>query len=44
MLFAAEAFLAMRGGAPPFCAKLDHYNNKRCIFRHGSNPSKGTIA
>jgi aquaporin Z len=34
MLFAAEAFLAMRRGAPPFCAKLDHNNNQRCIFHH----------
>src|SRR5581483_7031427 len=34
MLFAAEAFLAMRGGAAPFCAKLDHHNHKRCIFHH----------
>ncbi len=35
MLFAAEAFLWMRKGAPPFCAKLHHANNKRCIFHHG---------
>ncbi len=35
MLFAAEAFLGTRGGAPPFCAKLHHDNNKRCIFHHG---------
>ncbi len=34
MLLAGEAFLAMRRGAPPFCAKLDHHNNKRCIFHH----------
>jgi aquaporin Z len=38
MLVAAEVFLRSRGGAPPFCAKLDHANNKRCIFRHGRLP------
>jgi aquaporin Z len=38
MLVAAEVFLRSRGGAPPFCAKLDHANNKRCIFRHGVVP------
>jgi aquaporin Z len=38
MLFAAEVFLRARGGAPPFCAKLHHANNKRCIFRHGTPP------
>jgi len=36
MLVAAEAFLHARGGVPPFCAKLHHTNNKRCIFRHGT--------
>ena len=36
MLVAAEVFLRARGGAPPYCAKLDHANNKRCIFRHGT--------
>jgi aquaporin Z len=35
MLFAAEAFLRARRGVPPYCAKLHHANNKRCIFRHG---------
>jgi aquaporin Z len=34
MLFAAEAFLRIRGGSPPFCAKLHHANSKRCIFHH----------
>ena len=38
MLIAAEIFLRARGGAPPFCAKLPHDNNKRCIFRHGPTP------
>jgi aquaporin Z len=36
MLVAAEVFLHARGGVPPFCAKLHHTNNKRCIFRHGT--------
>jgi aquaporin Z len=34
MLAAAEVFLRARGGAAPFCAKLHHANNERCIFRH----------
>jgi aquaporin Z len=39
MLVAAEIFLRVRGGVPPFCAKLHHTNNKRCIFRHGNKPT-----
>ena len=39
MLVAAELFLRARGGVPPFCAKLHHHNNKRCIFLHGTAPS-----
>ena len=35
MLVAAEVFLAVRGGAGPYCAKLHHANDKRCIFNHG---------
>ena len=35
MLIAAEAFLRFRGGIPPYCAKLHHANNKRCIFHCG---------
>jgi len=38
MLIAAELFLRARGGVYPFCAKLHHANNKRCIFHHGSRP------
>ena len=38
MLIAAEVFLRARSGIYPFCAKLHHANNKRCIFRHGSAP------
>jgi aquaporin Z len=35
MLVAAEIFLRARGGVAPYCAKLHHANNKRCIFHHG---------
>lgn len=35
MLVAAEVFLRARGGVGPYCAKLNHANNKRCIFHHG---------
>jgi pyruvate/2-oxoglutarate dehydrogenase complex dihydrolipoamide dehydrogenase (E3) component/glycerol uptake facilitator-like aquaporin len=41
MLVAAEIFLHVRGGVPPFCAKLHHTNNKRCIFRHETNLPEG---
>ena len=34
MLAAAQVFLRVRGGVEPFCAKLHHHNNKRCIFIH----------
>jgi len=39
MLIAAEVFLRARGGVNPFCAKLHHANNKRCIFRHDLRPA-----
>jgi aquaporin Z len=35
MLLAAEVFLRARGGVGPYCAKLHHDNNTRCIFNHG---------
>ena len=35
MLVAAELFLRARRGTGPFCAKLHHANDKRCIFQHG---------
>jgi aquaporin Z len=35
MLVAAEVFLRVRSGVGPYCAKLHHANNKRCIFHHG---------
>ncbi|MBZ5602074.1 MAG: aquaporin [Acidobacteriia bacterium] len=34
MLGAAEVFLRARKGQGPYCAKLDHQNDKRCIFCH----------
>ena len=36
MLVAAECFVRMRGGIGPYCAKLHHANDKRCIFHHGT--------
>ncbi|HEY6345031.1 MAG TPA: aquaporin [Bryobacteraceae bacterium] len=39
-LAAAEVFLLIRQGKAPYCAKLHHHNNKRCIFRHsGTDPT-----
>ena len=38
MLAAAEVFLLTRGGKGPYCAKLHHHNDKRCIFRHSGPP------
>ena len=35
MLAAAEVFLLTRERKGPYCAKLHHLNDKRCIFRHG---------
>jgi aquaporin Z len=34
MLLAAELFLWVRAGVGPYCAKLHHANDKRCIFCH----------
>jgi aquaporin Z len=34
MFAAGELFLLARNGKGPFCAKLDHQNDKRCIFCH----------
>jgi hypothetical protein len=31
---AAKVFLQVRGGVAPYCAKLHHANDKRCIFHH----------
>ncbi|HUK45994.1 MAG TPA: aquaporin [Terriglobales bacterium] len=40
MLIAGEIFLWLRNGVAPYCAKLHHANNKRCIFRHGTPPER----
>lgn len=34
MLAGAELFLRTRRGAAPYCAKLHHANDQRCIFHH----------
>lgn len=33
MLLGAEVYLRLKGKRRVFCAKLHHYNDKRCIFR-----------
>ena len=33
MLLAAEVYLRLRGERRVFCAKLNHHNHERCIFR-----------
>jgi aquaporin Z len=40
MLAAAEVFLRVRGDVSPYCAKLYHDKDKRCIFRHGLEPHR----
>jgi aquaporin Z len=35
MFCASEVFLRVQGGVAPYCAKLHHANNKRCIFHCG---------
>lgn len=37
MLAAGEGFLRVRRGAAPYCAKLHHANNERCIFHHAQH-------
>jgi len=32
----SKTFFGLRGGIGPYCAKLRHANDKRCIFRHGT--------
>jgi aquaporin Z len=40
MLAAAEVVLLARKRQGPYCAKLHHHNDKRCIFRHsGQDPT-----
>jgi len=42
MLAAAEIFLLVRDGKRPYCAKLHHCNERRCIFcHHGPAPHRG---
>jgi aquaporin Z len=43
MLMAAEVLLLARERRSPYCAKLHHHNDKRCIFRH-SGPDPTTPA
>ena len=45
MIGAAGVFLRVRGGVGPYCAKLHHANNKRCIFIHseGQPPWAGSL-
>ena len=43
MLAAAEAFLLARDGKGPYCAKLHHHNDKRCIFHHSGPPPAAQI-
>ena len=40
MLAAAETFLRIRRGVAPYCAKLHHANDARCIFQHTPQLSK----
>src|SRR5580658_728129 len=43
MLGAAELFLRARERKGPYCAKLHHHNDTRCIFRHsGPGPMTPT--
>jgi len=45
MLGAAQVFLLARQGEGPYCAKLDHQNDKRCIFCHSAHdPAVATTA
>ncbi len=41
MLLAAEAFRALTRGRAKYCAKLDHENDKRCIFCGANQPATG---
>jgi len=40
MLAAGELFLRVRGAAAPYCAKLHHANQERCIFHHANTKSR----
>lgn len=41
MLLAAEVFRALTRGGAKHCAKLDHENDKRCIFCGANQPATG---
>jgi aquaporin Z len=43
MLAGSEVFLWARAGVAPYCAKLHHANDKRCIFHHGYQPARFAI-
>jgi hypothetical protein len=40
MLLGAELFLWARAGVGPYCAKLHHANDKRCIFCHDTGTTE----
>jgi aquaporin Z len=42
MLLAAECYARLNGAKAVICAKLNHHNNKRCIFRCGYRSSIST--
>jgi aquaporin Z len=44
MLAAAEFYLRASGGAGPYCAKLHHANDKRCLFHHGYGDAQPLFA
>lgn len=44
MLAASQMFLWIREGIGPYCAKLHHANDKRCIFRHGYQVARYRIS
>ncbi len=43
MLAGADLFLWARRGIGPYCAKLYHDNDKRCIFHHGHRAAQNKI-
>ena len=44
MLAAAELLLLARERKGPYCAKLHHHNDKRCIFRHSWTGPHGVVS
>jgi aquaporin Z len=43
MAAAAEVFLLARERKGPYCAKLHHHNDKRCIFRHSERHTTAAL-